>query len=978
MGVVYEARDEHLQRNVALKLLKDGATHNEELRARFLREARSAAAVSHRSIAMVHEIGEDEGRVFIAMELVQGETLAARIARGPLPIREAASVALEVAAGLAKAHDAGILHRDLKPGNVMIDEDGGVKILDFGLARTVDDAEAAEEEADTVSALTEYGRVMGTPGYMAPEQAEGAPVSRQTDLFAFGTLLYEMLSGEMAFGGRSTAQRIAATLKDEPKALTDIVDVPQPVADLVQACFRKEPSQRPESARAIANTLRNYAEATTSPPAPSTAAPSTAAPSTADGVPSHVSVAKTSPRPDSSKPKGWLIGLGVAIAIAGAAAIALTLRAPTPAPAAATPRSDLIATLMAADATVACPLFAVEGHNGPSGRLGAAMAAQTCGVLDTLLGEPERTRSPAQLLDLPVGPVDDFPAHPYAAKLVRARTLSAAREHTAWMEGTLVVGQQSFHAVVQLVTDDGPQGEAGSADAALPVTAVRDAVVAAMQSLGLPTSPELDPNRAALFDLKTKQQALHLMRLQEAISSGRDVKENCRAIATLSPVMAAARAEQCGHRQRRDDGLPSWPASLAEKLAGLPPTSRGWWRTALLLRTLKDDAAKTMAADLEALRAKAEPGMMRAYLDFAIAILEFRLGSMGTARARLDRIYREYPRLCEIRNFAVQATFGAGSRLAITRAASGWCPNSATAWEGRYGAGRGEDRDVEQMRTAFYLKGGEIRTGVFLVDALLIEGRVEEARTIASRYIDDRPPSRAANAYVLARVEIHTGQLGAGVARLERAIAELPRLGGHEYRLADWSLVHAALSYSEVIGEQRRIANMLLERFILPTPAKISSGAPLWPALAAAHASPEVAKKAIKRIRELVATGELWPLPQTEGYLTGLEALHAGDARAAVEAWRPFVGAEVLGSFILTQPFDEVGEIALASALDERVIEEAGHVLGMAHVRQAKRAAARGDKATARKLAETIVAAWTVADVKVSAVDDMRKLLSEL
>ncbi|HTR97877.1 MAG TPA: protein kinase [Candidatus Acidoferrales bacterium] len=194
MGVVYRARDSRLARDVALKVLPASLAADSERRSRLLREARSAAAVNHANIAAVYDVGESDGRVWLAMELVEGTTLRERLAGGALPASEAIRIARQIAAGLARAHEKGIVHRDLKPENVMLARDGAVKILDFGLAKLhePDSTDSALERQET---QTLEGRVMGTPGYMSPEQAAGRPVDARTDVYAFGVVLHEMLTG---------------------------------------------------------------------------------------------------------------------------------------------------------------------------------------------------------------------------------------------------------------------------------------------------------------------------------------------------------------------------------------------------------------------------------------------------------------------------------------------------------------------------------------------------------------------------------------------------------------------------------------------------------------------------------------------------------------------------------------------------------------------------------------------------------------
>ncbi|MCK6591930.1 MAG: serine/threonine protein kinase, partial [Polyangiaceae bacterium] len=204
MGVVFEAEDLRLRRRVALKILPPALTADPARRRRLLREARSGSAAKHPSIAAVFEVGEADGAVYLAMELVRGETLRALLSRkgGSLPVEEAIGLVASVARGLAKAHEAGVVHRDLKPENIMISEDGTIKILDFGLAkmRAPETREELEIAPTITATVTMEGRVvLGTPSYMAPEQAKGRAVDARADIFSLGVMLYELLAGRRPF-----------------------------------------------------------------------------------------------------------------------------------------------------------------------------------------------------------------------------------------------------------------------------------------------------------------------------------------------------------------------------------------------------------------------------------------------------------------------------------------------------------------------------------------------------------------------------------------------------------------------------------------------------------------------------------------------------------------------------------------------------------------------------------------------------------
>ncbi len=254
MGVVYKARDVLLNRTAALKFLPaDSADRqdSEEKRRRFVQEAQSASALNHPNIITIYEVARDGDRDFIAMELVQGQPLDKMIGRKALPLGTAIALGVQIADALAAAHAAGIVHRDLKPGNVMVGESGRVKVLDFGLAKLLAGPASTPEASQTMlaeSPKTVHGTIMGTVAYMSPEQAEGKPVDHRSDIFAFGALLYEMLTGRRAFQGESTVSTLAAILTTEPVSLSaETSGLPAELVRIVSRCLRKAPEKRWQS-----------------------------------------------------------------------------------------------------------------------------------------------------------------------------------------------------------------------------------------------------------------------------------------------------------------------------------------------------------------------------------------------------------------------------------------------------------------------------------------------------------------------------------------------------------------------------------------------------------------------------------------------------------------------------------------------------------------------------------------------------------
>jgi len=246
MGEVYRARDTRLGRDVAIKILPSAFTSDPERLARFEREARMLAALSHPNIATIHGFEEGSGTPALVMELVTGETLAERIGRGPVPVPEALTVAAQIVEALDAAHEKGIVHRDLKPANIKITPAGTVKVLDFGLAKAIrpDEPESGHSSAPTMTVGTREGLVVGTAAYMSPEQARGQAVDKRTDIWAFGCVLYELFTGTAAFGGPTFTDTLAAVLEHEPDWTLLPAMVPASAARLVRRCLEKHPRRR--------------------------------------------------------------------------------------------------------------------------------------------------------------------------------------------------------------------------------------------------------------------------------------------------------------------------------------------------------------------------------------------------------------------------------------------------------------------------------------------------------------------------------------------------------------------------------------------------------------------------------------------------------------------------------------------------------------------------------------------------------------
>jgi serine/threonine protein kinase len=250
MGEVWRARDRRLQRTVALKILPHDMAGDPGRRARFEQEARALGALNHPNLVAIYDVGEDGGRAYIVSELVEGETLRAVLDRGPLPVRKALEIAGQMADGMSAAHALGIVHRDLKPENVMVTRAGQVKLLDFGLAKQNGPA-AGDNTATIALVLSEPGMVMGTVGYMSPEQVRGEPSDARSDIFSFGCVLYEMVAGTRAFEARTGVDTMHTILNLDPPDFA-ATRLPVTSTTIVRRCLEKRPEQRFQSSADLA------------------------------------------------------------------------------------------------------------------------------------------------------------------------------------------------------------------------------------------------------------------------------------------------------------------------------------------------------------------------------------------------------------------------------------------------------------------------------------------------------------------------------------------------------------------------------------------------------------------------------------------------------------------------------------------------------------------------------------------------------
>jgi Tol biopolymer transport system component len=299
MGEVYRARDTRLGRDVAIKVLPEALAHDADRLRRFEQEARTIAALNHPNILGIHDIGAHDGAPFLVSEFLEGQTLREKLVSGPLPVRRAIEYALGIAQGLGAAHEKGIVHRDLKPENVFVTRDGRIKVLDFGLAKLVRPEESHEAAVTLTSPATLPGMVMGTVGYMSPEQVRGEAIDARSDIFSFGAVLYEMLTGKRAFKRETSAETMTAILREEPPALNDTGwQGPPELQRILVRCLEKNLERRFQSASDLAFAMESLS-------------------GTPTGTPIAMTTAKSAPQPKSRR--AWLPWVLAAVLLIGTA-----------------------------------------------------------------------------------------------------------------------------------------------------------------------------------------------------------------------------------------------------------------------------------------------------------------------------------------------------------------------------------------------------------------------------------------------------------------------------------------------------------------------------------------------------------------------------------------------------------------------------------------------------------------------------------
>ncbi len=935
MGVVYRARDEKLGREVALKTVSAGQLGDERARARLIREARVLAGLSHPGIVQVFDVGEtDDGGAFLVMELVDGRTLRALMRDGPLPMPRVLAIARAVAEALAAAHGAGVVHRDVKPDNVMVRRDGRVVVLDFGLVKR-----DAESSASTDAALTRSGAVVGTPAYLAPEQARGR-ASPASDQFSLAVMIFELLAGRTPWVGETSAHVLAQILLDAPPSLHELrPDLPASVDGVLARALAKSEGERHPGVTDLVDALESaFARASED---------LASAPTLALG--SGAVEAIDTPALQRPRRRRWAVAL-VAVALVaggGVASFSATRGETAPSAGAGAQRAPAFG----------CPVWSVRGD--PSERwLGAAAADAACLRLSLVLDVPRaRARGPAHLLDLPRVPTGDFPPDVYDGEEARARSLEVARATgDPYVDGE--IGRDGARFVARLAIRRGAD-QLSTAEATGPTiyAAIEDALDRAVHAARIEAVPQdADPARC---DPAPRPDARRAYAALMAGETGVGLAEACAEMA-------------------RDPGAWSIEVRRAMRLAcldvGVELLGAGASLTVAELGT--EALAREQAQLEEALEAEAPSAPCRAR---RLARLAAVTSSRGDSEAALTHAYAALeldPYESGARSTAMRAFVGRAGFESHLDAAVAWEPSSPDAWRS-YGW-LDDERGTHALRRAMILAPQNGQIALWLAERAAGEGDVATVRALAARFATTR--WREVTGECLAALADAAEQRpGAAYDRMARAIDHYEPWGT---LLGGVDCVGAWMGIAALLDRERDATDHVLRRFVLSDPHRIVRGESYY-LVGLVHilplASPEVGLAAMERLAALRASGEIGGHvhPSTPDFLRAAEAWLRGDAETAARLFRPLIGGRYA---VPSEPFDRVGEPELASRADERFLrlDSVIHGTSAATAREALRAADRGDVEAARRHASDFIRVWETADVEVPAVARMRALRARL
>ncbi len=979
MGVVWVADDERLGRRVALKELSPAALGDPTARARLIREARLAASLEHPHIVRTYDVGETpDGGAFLVMELVRGKSLAQLLGESTFSLAERLSALVSIARALAHAHRAGLVHRDVKPDNVMREDGGRIVLLDLGVAKPI----AAAAGASDITA-TEHGAIVGTPAYLAPEQARGAAIDARADQFALGVTAYQLVTGRLPWSSTNVAGVLAEVVADTPPPPSaHVPELPASVDAVVMRALEKRADDRFRTMDALADALE-VARADLSPsvraplamPVDASAATTPAVPATGDGAkvetprptpPSAVDPiaatalsARTGARSGGSRRALAVVAsLGV-VALLAWGGFQLAQRSPLEAP----------------GSVVACPPLAVESSREGEPWIGAVAASLVCQQAAVFLGgDGERTRVPAELLDLPRVPTADVERDPYVRPDARERAIVAARARAAaWVDGVVRPGEDDF--VVELVLRDASGGELGRSTARAPV--LPRAVGEAFRALrpALPVLP-LSPVAADLLGTSDVESASWLVQWLAMLSVGSYIcDDECPRLvddARISEDQRDVVRYWCAHAAA--DREPAFPVAID---ATSPATVA---RTAFA--ALAVDPAVDFAALLEAVteaRAHSTSPQTTARLVALELTARTALGQDGEELA-IASVSTD-PRLHVAWAMLDAERYGLPEAGATAAAYAAWVPEEPDAWNVIGHAVRAAGDPVGAL--GFTARGVRIGgdfplfASNFAVSALA-RGDRDTARALAARLsLRTRPGQRVGSQGILAAIDLAEMHFQAAVDRSHTTFSTIDVLGGMDW--IDAGLLETSARAARVLGRQDEIVSAFTERFLDPEPPRVTRGGGYLPAmlapLCATASDVALGTRCLARLRRLLQPDCVAPdsIPSvTSAILDGSDHLIAGDVIAAARLLRD-VSAPA-GAMLLGHEAEARAGVPDAGERLATIVDDTTRPVGWIHVVAAREAAARSDHARAAALADRIVRAWAGADAEIPVLPEMRAL----
>ncbi len=738
MGTVYAANDPALDRKIALKLIR-AKVAGPELEERLLREAKAMARLSHPDVIAVYDAGRDGDRLFIAMELVEGGTLREWLAERRRSWREILAVYLHAGRGLAQAHALGLIHRDFKPDNVLVGNDGRVRVTDFGLARSVEHGdEAPPVEVDRIriafdrtspAPLTRTGALVGTPAYMAPEQFAGGAADARSDVYAFCVALYEALYGDRPFGGVTLGEHRAEKVRGALRTSASDRAVPARLRRVLAVGLRPKPEQR-------------YA--------------------TMEEALAALGRAGRWPLPASWGARTWVLAGSVALAVVSGgewlATRRLSARAPDRAPDSV---AAAVAALASAEGKLACPIFQVRGADDVAVPMGAAAAALACARLAWELGgRSERVLLPAALLDLPREPSDEM-QDPYVSAEQRARTIEVGRARAAaYLDGSVVYERNAWTVEIQVKARDGREIVRASAADDSFLHTMRRALDSLWSAPLVRRGP--DPDVAQWVGASTADVGLILSDLVLDSTAGCDRLAADAGMSRDTLLYVQKVCEKFGAPVALDGGVPSLDESSPEALVTSLHAVAAWEIPVPV------DRERTLAAKLDSLRGSEPSSFGRARLAYTAGLAWTLANDRERAQSSLRLSLRDDPTYDQAWEL-VEGAAGGGTPLAASTSAvaRAWLPYEsrlvpkADSW-------RGDELDA-RLRDAHlaYLLEPRLVEALHLGRALAEAGRPDDARAVAATPLDDPATGKWLAEDILGLIDLHDAKLARAIPHLE-------------------------------------------------------------------------------------------------------------------------------------------------------------------------------------------------------------------